>query len=373
VPPGEPSISSMLSQALVAFTIEFDNEFEEHLPHRTADYGPTAGGGPWLVSRAMWSTCMRFVTDDGLTVAELTRQARARSNLPGLRRWGYIRIQPEPGGDPKKPTAGAIITPTNAGRLAQQLWEPLDAEIEERWSERFGAAEVGRLCDALAAVADRLDSRLPDCLPILDYGLSTIGKGRRDRYTDIDLEDPPPTDATGLSLPVLLSRVLLAFTIEYEREARIALAIGANVLRVLSPTPVPLRDLPALSGISKEAIAMAVNYLKVIDCVTVAPLPAPGRGQSVRLSPKGEFARDGCLRRTAGVELRWRKRFGADTVAELRAGLAPMLADRGDGRPALFDGLEPYPDGWRAQDRRPRLTLPHFPVPLHRGGYPDGR
>jgi len=39
--------------------------------------------------------------------------------------------------------------------------------------------------------------------------------------------------------------------------------------------------------------------------------------------------------------------------------------------PPLSGGLEPYPDNWRASVRRP-ATLPHFPIVLHRGGYPDG-
>jgi hypothetical protein len=39
--------------------------------------------------------------------------------------------------------------------------------------------------------------------------------------------------------------------------------------------------------------------------------------------------------------------------------------------PPLFGGLEPYPDNWRALVRRPDV-LPHFPMVLHRGGYPDG-
>jgi len=34
-------------------------------------------------------------------------------------------------------------------------------------------------------------------------------------------------------------------------------------------------------------------------------------------------------------------------------------------------GLEPYPDGWRAEVRRPE-ALPHYPMVLHRVGYPDG-
>ena len=52
----------------------------------------------------------------------------------------------------------------------------------------------------------------------------------------------------------------------------------------------------------------------------------------------------------------------------LRASLEPLAA----GQPApLFGGLEPYPDNWRALVRRPDV-LPHFPMVLHRGGYPDG-
>ena len=37
----------------------------------------------------------------------------------------------------------------------------------------------------------------------------------------------------------------------------------------------------------------------------------------------------------------------------------------------LMAGLEPYPDNWRAGTPPPR-TLPHFPMVLHRGGFPDG-
>jgi hypothetical protein len=33
--------------------------------------------------------------------------------------------------------------------------------------------------------------------------------------------------------------------------------------------------------------------------------------------------------------------------------------------------MKPYADGWRASVCRPG-TLPHYPMILHRGGYPDG-
>jgi len=50
--------------------------------------------------------------------------------------------------------------------------------------------------------------------------------------------------------------------------------------------------------------------------------------------------------------------------------------------PALRTGITPYPDGWRAskaylrqteaQIADPRGRLPHHPMVLHRGGWPDG-
>jgi len=79
---GRLPLSALLSQVLVAFIIEFDNEFERQMPHRTTDHGRTQGQGkvPWLVSMAMWSTCMRFITADGITVRELTKRARTGPN-----------------------------------------------------------------------------------------------------------------------------------------------------------------------------------------------------------------------------------------------------------------------------------------------------
>jgi hypothetical protein len=93
--------------------------------------------------------------------------------------------------------------------------------------------------------------------------------------------------------------VLLAFAIDYERESGVSPAISANVLRLLDDDPVRVRDLPALSGVSKEAISMAT---------LVGRLPT---------------------------------------------------------------GLTPYPDGWRAAAGAPAL-LPHYPMVLHPGGFPDG-
>jgi len=115
---GRLPLSALLSQVLVAFTIECDNEFERQMPHRTSNYGITAGRGtPWLVSMAMWWTCMRFVGEDGITVAELTRRARTGTNLPGMLRWKYISVEPDPADPRPKPPrpTGSSTQPVRAG------------------------------------------------------------------------------------------------------------------------------------------------------------------------------------------------------------------------------------------------------------------
>ena len=79
-----------------------------------------------------------------------------------------------------------------------------------------------------------------------------------------------------------------------------------------------------------------------------------GRLRVARLTPAGEQRRGPPRRK------RLAKHRGArSATTELLAALEPIMAFR------------PEPSGWRAGARQPQ-TLPHFPLVLHRGGYPDG-
>jgi hypothetical protein len=127
-------------------------------------------------------------------------------------------------------------------------------------------------------------------------------------------------------------------------------------------------DIPALGGVSRESVAMAVGVLRKSGLVTVAADPAGGRFRVARLTARGAGLRDEYPALAAAIERDWRARLGDATVTALRAALEPLAA--GDQAP-LFAGLEPYPDGWRARRPAP-ATLPHYPMTLHRGGYPDG-
>ncbi|HLY55020.1 MAG TPA: MarR family winged helix-turn-helix transcriptional regulator [Stellaceae bacterium] len=296
----DPPLPTLLSWALVAFTIELDNEFEHRMPHRTARHGATGGAAraPWLVSFGMWMTCMRFVGEDGITVRELERAARARTNFAGMQRWGYISLDPDPSkGRSKQPRPDALVRATLAGRMAQEIWHPLPADIEERWRDRFGEGEIVCLREHLWSIAGRLPADLPDCLPILGYGLfcSPPPRGRAG--------EPAPAERSGedgslLPLPVLLSRVLLAFALELEADSTVPPAVGANVLRVLKEAGVRSRDLPGLTGVSKEATAMTLGLLEKAGFAVVGPDSADSRTIVVRVTAKGRRAQDAFAERS---------------------------------------------------------------------------
>jgi DNA-binding MarR family transcriptional regulator len=340
-------LSTLLSQALVAFTIEFDNEFEHRMPHRTAT-GPAAKSraGPWLVSQAMWANLMQFVGEDGTPLNDLRVQARM-TNLNGLRRWGYVAV-----------SSDAIVRPTAKGRQAQEIWRPLGDEIEGRWRARFGAAEVERLGEALAALVGRLDQALPPYLPVVTDQLFT----RPQRW--------PDSAATPAGLSAALAQALLAFTLAFEQASPVSLPIAANALRVLGGHSVRVRDLPRLTGVSTAAISWSLGKLATRGYAVAEPDPAAPRGKVIRLTEKGLDVRGACGRRIAVLEEGWRAGFGDGVVDQLRGPLERLVGDGGPQSP-LTAGLQPYPDGWRATVQTPD-TLPHHPMVLHRGGYPDG-
>jgi DNA-binding MarR family transcriptional regulator len=346
-------VPARLSQVLTAFIIECDNEFEHRMPHRTTRYGSSGDlrHPPWLVSMAMWANCLRFVPPGGIEAGELAGRARLTGASMQLvltrmsRWWGYLTVAPGA-------AARRVVTPTRAGRQAQEVWAPLAGEVEERWRERFGRGAIDDLRAALGPAIAGLDAALPDFLPVGEPQLA-----------------PGPEDAAGLDLPGLLSKVLLALALDFGRQSALALgiytshgpdrlAISASVLRVLHDGGTRVRDLPAATGVAQMTIGTWLGSLAEHRYLTVGPDPAGGRFKVARLTPRGQDARD--------AYLRWAAADGAVAgAAALRDALAAL--DLG----ALLSGTAPYPDGWRARVRRP-ATLPHYPVISPRGGFPDG-
>lgn len=372
-------LTTLLSQILVAFTIEFDNEAEHRLPHRTTIHGLSADRAlpaPWLASMAMWFNCMQHVGADPVPLKELERRARTPTNLHGMQRWGYIYVTNDPGGGsvlrrgPKPPRATSMIRATAGGLAARQIWGPLFEVIEERWRERFGSIEIDALKDAARGIVGKLDPRLPDCMPILGYGFANrppakiFGSGSGQSA-------PGPTAVEELFLPSLLSKVLLATALEFESESPLSLAICADVVRVLSREGVRVRDLPELAGVSKEAIAMAFGILRKARLAIVEKEAGKRPWQIARLTEAGIAVQESYPTRLAAIEKSWKIRFGDAPICALRQAAETIAQDADNPNSLLKQSIKPYPDGWRAAVAMP-VTLPHFPMVLHRGGYPDG-
>ena len=108
---------------------------------------------------------------------------------------------------------------------------------------------------------------------------------------------------------------------------------------------------------------MAVKFLTKTGCVTLD-------GKLVRLTPKGLEAQAAAPGLHAEVERAWKTR-------RLRQALTALLNHQ-----SLSEGLRPSPEGWRARKKYvdqtnaviadPTGRLPHYPIVLHRGGWPDG-
>ena len=261
-----------LSATFVAFVIEADDAAEARIIHRT-----TRGGGQsgtWLVSLAMWRNCMQWVPAEGVTVAELEATARTPTDLHGMRRWGYVKVDGWQRAASGPPPREATVRPTARGARAQEVWEGVPAEVEARWAERLGEGVVEELRAALVALVGELDPGLPDTMPIVRHGWST----RRD---DEPVRRPGPIPVAELGLDSLLARPLSAFALRFEARGKLSLALVANLLTVLGADPLPLRDLPDATGIARAQIDNAIGYLERAMLAEVVPTPGAKRGRSV--------------------------------------------------------------------------------------------
>ena len=197
----------------------------------------------------MWANLLRLVPPDGVATRELA--ARAGFDGPrhpgqaGMERWGYLRVAPDGSTSARgrSSKASARVTRTPAAERAVTFWHPLPSEIEDRWVERFGIEAVDDLRAPAEAIVARRGVTLPGYLPQIASPLFT----------------PPPQTASVVpgepGLLTALANVLQSLAIDIERDSPVALAVGANVLRVVDEEGVRVADLPALAGIGKEAAA----------------------------------------------------------------------------------------------------------------------
>ncbi len=362
---------TLLSQVLVAYTIEFDNLAELDLSHHTATTPDPEGAPttPFLVSYVCWANVLQYVGPDGITVAELRRAARTDQLLfAGLKRWRYLRYTPAGAQSLKNPPTGDTrVRTTRHGAAAQEIWRGLPETMDRRWRARFGDGTVEDLHATSAAVFRSLPLDPPDYLPIThptqNGKVRATSTGTRPSHVVHEATD---------DLPTLIAGVLFGLTVEVESVAALSMPVSLNTLRVLDPDrPLPVRDLPRLTGVSKEANAMCIGFLARREVLAIEPDTEKGRGKVVRLTAKGVRAQSKAARILADTEVNWRSTVGAQKVDALRRVLEPLVGDGTLAHSPLAPGLEPGPGNWRAR-ARPPATLPHYAMVLHRGGFPDG-
>lgn len=345
-----PPLSTLLSQALVAFTIETDHLFELRMPHCTSESRKRGEpiAGPWLISMPFWANGLKHVDAAGMTVGalfdrELIAGFYLEGNNPGLVRWGYLRLTP--GAKPsKKLDRDWTVVPTQHGVLAQQTWAPLPAEVDARWVDRW--PEVAKLRAALERVVSIADRELPDHLP--------VNGGHDGRVT---LPHRPPRPTADLDVGTLLAKALLLFTLDVEATSPVALVHSANVLRALAERPILQRDLPKAMGVAKETTSVVTGTVRREGYVTISA------STEVAITDAGRQAAADADAIVAAVEANW--------PSELRAHLEPLVGDGTVEGSALVEAIRPPEGTWRHRRPQPQ-TLPHHPVISHRGGYPDG-
>ena len=182
-----------------------------------------------------------------------------------------------------------VVRLTAAGRAAEAIWRPLADEIEERWAKRFGDAAVGELRLCLEPIARRPELALPEYMPIVGGASWTLADA---------VSGGTCGDASKAPLSALLSRALLAYALEFEREAKLALPLSANVVRVLDERGLSVKDVALRGGISKEAVAMATTFLAKHGYVAVEE-------KIIRLTAIGSEAQTHAERLHGEIGARW--------------------------------------------------------------------
>jgi hypothetical protein len=353
-------LPALLSQTLVAFTVELDNEFER----RTAEAGHPGAG----LSLIVWQTVIQFLANGELTVRELSLRAllppeRLAHMLGCLERWTFLQLRPAAGsvhtmplrhhprarrnlrdgwGSGRGIRAEWIVSLTSKGCTAAETWPPLTDQIERRWTERFGRIQIDNLRNALQPIASRIDTETP----------SLLSADLRTAKTQT-VSPSISSSAAPLSFPVLLSRILMYFATEFDHRARAPMALSANTLRILSKTPLREADIPHLTGTSPETSGIG---WQIKPYVLVEPDPTARRGKTVRLTPLGLEAQREYQCLVSEIEKLCETRFGKDKIRHLKKSLQALFAQRNaDGNLLMSKGLIPPPGVARSGTQVPAL------------------
>ncbi len=316
-------LPSLLSRALIAFE---------------RDYAASREDVPTL---PVWSNVLRVFGNASLTDHELGERAIlakrvVRVLLRDLTRLGWLEA------DPGRSRAFRL---TDLAKTREADARSRLADVERDWRKRHGAALIEGLRDGLATVAARFELEWPWYLT--GYGPSdpsiTGGSflpaepgpprvpGRGEEWPVVPRN--PSERTRELPLSALLSKVLAAFTVDYEEANLGPLSAASAFLPQVPGDAISLARAGALCDIAGTGKSAPERHL----CVVVAPGRPRDGPRMVYLTPKARRIRDSYPALVMDIEARWREAFGAGVLNGLRSALQTLDAN-------TLPGTPDYPD-----------------------------
>ena len=332
----ELPLATLLGRALGAFA---------------GDYDSARGEDRSVPQLGVWANVLRAIDAEGTDQRQLGRRAVISKRVAEVvvsRLERRSRVSVEATTVPGRRGKARIVHITPDGRAARNAAAGLVDTVQEDWRQRFGNDGIAGLREALSSVVDRLPVELPHYVTGYGAGDPSVTGG------DYVLEDPgppripahgqdwpvvirePDSAAGDLPLPALLSQVLAAFAIDYERERLGHLQAVSNFLRFVGDDGVTLQRAQALGGVSGNGKTLHERHLDVV----VEPGRARDKNRRVYLTPKSRRMRDAYPHLVAEVEQKWGEEYG-DAVPAMRSALVAMNEQ-------FDDDLPDYPDtnGW---------------------------
>lgn len=332
----ETPLATLLGRALGAFARQYDSA-------RGADRS--------IPQLAVWANALRGIDAEGTELRQLGRRAViskrvAEVVVSRLEKRGRISVETTT--IPGRRGKAKIVHMTREGATARSAAARLVDTVHADWRQRFGNDGIVRLRDALSSVVERLPVELPHYVTGYGAGDPSVTGG------DYVLEDPGPpripahgqdwpvvirepgSVAADLPLPALLSQILAAFAIDYERERLGHLQTVSNFLRFVGDEGVTLERAERLGGVSGNGKTLHERHLDVV----VEPGRPRDKDRRVHLTPKSRQMRDAYPHLVREIEQKWFEEYG-DAVAAMRSALTAMNEQ--------FDNdLPDYPDtnGW---------------------------
>ena len=247
------------------------------------------------------------------------------------------------------------------------------AKVEGQWRKRHGPAAITSLRDDLAVIAASLELEWPWYLtgygpadPSLTGGSYLPAEPGPPRVPGRGTEWPVvPRDAslpaTELPLPALLSKVLAAFTVDYEEEHLGPLGAASVFLAQVPDDAITLARASAICDVGGTGKSAPERHL----CVVVEPGRPRDGSRKVYLTPKARRIRDSYPSLVTDIEARWREQFGAGVLDRLRRTLTTLDAETVPGTPDYPDaGAWLHPASLKARGAMGRVTTDGQPVHL---------